>query len=60
MIPILPGEEIPDIEKLVFNKHEEVINPLDYYKKIGAKYCFTPMYEFIPNKFSYNVVAKKI
>ena len=59
MIPILPGEEIPDIEKLVFNKHEEVINPLDYYKKIGAKYYFTPMYEFIPNKFSYNVVAKK-
>ena len=25
MIPILPGEEIPDIEKLVFNKHEEFV-----------------------------------
>ena len=59
MTPILPGEAIEDTEKFVFNKFEEQVDTYDYYKKINGKYYFTPMYEFVPNEFSYEVTIKK-
>ena len=59
MTPILPGELIEDTNKFVFNKFEERVDPYDYYKIINDKHYFTPMYEFIPNKFSYEVTIKR-
>ena len=59
MTPILPNELIEDIDRMVFNKFEESVDPRRLYKKIGANYYYTPMYEFIPNKFSYSVTIKK-
>jgi hypothetical protein len=59
MTPILPRQQITDINKFVFNKFEENVDAKKLYQKIGSKYYYVPPYEFIPNKFSYEVIVKK-
>ena len=59
MTPILPRQQITDINKFVFNKFEESVDAKKLYQKIGSKYYYVPPYEFIPNKFSYEVIVKK-
>ena len=59
MTPILPNQIIEDIDRMTFNKFEESVDGKKLYKKIGSNYQFIPPYEFIPNKFSYEVTVKK-
>ena len=58
MSPIIPGDKV-DPSTLVFNRFEEVVDTKYIYKKIGSDYFFTPPYEFVPYKFSYDVTIKK-
>lgn len=59
MTPILPGELIEDTGRFVFNKYEEKVPIEPLCKDIRGKKYFTPPYEFIPFKFSYDVTVKK-
>ena len=59
MTPILPGQLIENKDTFVFNKFEERVNPYEYYKEINDKIYYMPPYEFVPNKFTYEVVVKK-
>ena len=59
MTPLLPGQLIEKPEMYVFNRFEERVNPEDYYKKINNKTYYTPIYEFYPNHFSYEVTIKR-
>lgn len=59
MTPILPGELIEDTKRFVFNKYEEKTSIETLCKNIRGKQYFTPPYEFIPFKFTYDVTVKK-
>ena len=59
LTPVLPGEEIPDENIVVFNKFEEELDIKNLLKKLDDKLYYTPVYEFTPNKFAYSVIIKK-
>lgn len=60
MTPLLPLQEIKNVDTLVFNKFEEESIPYDFYRKDQSGVLrLMPLYEFYPYNFSYEVTIKK-
>lgn len=59
MTPLLPGQKVENSNTFVFNRFEERVKTDGYYKEIGDAVYYTPIHEFIPNYFSYEVTIKR-